>query len=258
MADGFSVEVDTAAFEGAMQRLRKGVREGFIDPQMGTLSVQARLLAERCQAFTPPRNVGQGNAAVMRDLTRIYFPVSESTFKSKSIRRIIRNDDRVAWNKVAMNFGSGHGLRNTQAVGFTPAQHANNRDSRGRGSRGKYGNIGLVSLGPQASAAREYMKKIKARVGWARAGWNIGILRFGGTIKASWMGRHGTQRGSVIDGRTSPDPYIAISNDSGWAKYNGSEGRRIVRNAVDARIRDMQKYFERMMQIAADKARKAA
>ena len=61
MADD-GIEVNTLAFEGAMQKLKSGVRQGFIDPAYGTLTVQARLLAERCQAFTPPRNVGQGNA----------------------------------------------------------------------------------------------------------------------------------------------------------------------------------------------------
>jgi hypothetical protein len=42
-----SMTVDSAQFEAAMQRLQKGVREGFINPQYGILTTQGRLLAER-------------------------------------------------------------------------------------------------------------------------------------------------------------------------------------------------------------------
>lgn len=253
MADA-GVEVNTVAFEGAMQKLRAGVRAGFIDPNYGTLTVQGRLLAERCQQFTPPRNVGQGNAAVMRDLTRIYFPLKESTFQNKSLKRIIRNDDRTAWLAASSHFGSSHGLRNTVAVGFSPALHQANRDKRGRAFKAKYGNLGMVTLGPEAQAARDYMKTIKSHVGWARGGWNRGIISLGGTVAAQWMDRHGMARGKLIDGRQDADPYIGIVNDTGWAKANSGEGERIIRNAVNARIRDMYSYAERMCKLAAEKA----
>lgn len=250
----FGVEVNTAAFEGAMQRLRAGVRKGLIDPQYGTLTVQARLLSERCQDFTPPRNVGQGSVAVIRDLSRIYFPVSASTFKDKRIQKIVRTDNREAWNSATANFPSSSPLRNTKAIGFSPDRHAQYRDKRGRAQRGKYGNLGSVTLGPQAKAARDYIKTVKARVGWARAGWNIGIIAFGGTVASEWVRRHSVNRGRVVDERASADPWVQVINDTGWAKYNGSEGERIVRNAVNARIRDMYKYAELQMELAAKNA----
>lgn len=255
---GDGIEVNTVAFEGAMQRLKAGVREGFINPQFGTLPVQARLLAERCQTFTPPRNVGQGNAAVVRDLSRIYYPVNAATFKNRSLQKIIRSDNRPAWDAAAAYFSSSHGLRNTKAIGFSESRHAQFRDKRGRAQRGKYGNYGQVTLGPEAKASRDYAKKVRARVGWARAGWNLGIQTFGGTVAVEWVNRHGVSRGAVKDGRNDRDPYIGIVNNTGWAKYNSSEGERIIRNAVNARIRDMQSYYERMMKLAADKAQKAA
>ncbi len=255
-ADG--IEVNTVAFEGAMQKLRSGVRQGFIDPNMGTLTVQARLLSERCADFTPPRNVGQGNAAVARDLTRIYFPQKESTYTSKTLRKVIRNDDRPAWNAAAKNFGSSHGLRNTVAIGFSEGLHQQNRDKRGRAYKAKYGNIGFVTLGPQAKAARDYIKTVKKHVGWAKGGWNMGIVSFGGTVKAGWIARHSVARGKIIDGRSSDDPYIGVINNTGWAKNNNGEGDRIIRNAVNARIRDMYSYADRMMRLAAERAMKAA
>lgn len=252
MADGAVIEVSTVAFEGAMQRLRQGVRSGLIDPLYGTLTYQARMLSARCQDFTPPRNVGQGNAAVMRDLTRIYFPQSPKTYTNKSVRRIVMRDDRAAWDRASPNFSGP--LRNTRAITFSESWHQQNRNNRGRGRSVKT----VVTLGPQASLARAYMKKIKARVGWAKAGWNMGIIAFGGQVAEGWINRHSVLRGKITDGRSDPDPYVGVTNDTGWAQNNRGEGERIMRNAVNARIRDMYSYFERMMKLAAANAQKAA
>ncbi len=250
--DGAVIEVSTVAFEGAMQRLRSGVRSGLIDPLYGTLTYQARMLSAKCQEFTPPRNVGQGNAAVMRDLGRIYFPQSAKTYTSKSIRRIVMRDERAAWDKASPHFTGA--IRNTRAIAFSEAWHQQNRNNRGRARSVKT----VVTLGPQATLARNYMKKIKDRVGWAKAGWNMGIIAFGGQVAANWIARHSVLRGKITDGRSDPDPYVGVTNDTGWAQHNRGEGERIMRNAVNARIRDMYSYFERMMKLAADKAQKAA
>lgn len=254
MADGVTVEVNSVAFEAAMQRLKQGVRDGIIDPTYGILSKQASLLAKRCQDFTPPRNVGQGKAAVARDLSTIFRPLSQSTFEDKGLRKIIREDNRPAWEAAARNFGNSHNLRNTRAIGFSPDWHMKNRMSRWRGRAGKGGNIGVVTLGAEAKAARSYIRTIKDRVGWARAGWNMGIIAFGGFVEANWIRKHSVARGQAIDGRNSPDPYVRVINDTGWAKYRGSEGMRILRNAVNARARDMEAYALKMMQIAKAKA----
>lgn len=250
------IYVNTVQFEAAMQRLRQGVRSGFIDPQYGLLPTQARLLAERCATFTPPRNVGQGKAAVVRDMTNIYRPLSHTTFTNPGIKKIVRTDDRPAWNKVALNFRGTHNLQNTTAMGFSTAWHKRNRTRRGRGVRAKYGNLGFVTLGPEGRDARKYMGEKKKMVGWARAGWNQGIITFGGTVKTPWVSKHGLGQGFVVNGTSSPDPFVQVGNTTGWAKTS-NEGGRILRNAIVARSRDMESYFNRMMRLAANKAQAA-
>lgn len=240
-----------------MQRLRSGVKDGFIDPQYGLLSVQGRLLAERCQTFTPPRNVGQGKAAVAGDITNIYRPLSHTTFTNPGIRKIVKTDDRPAWNKMALNFRGSHNLQGTQAMGFTPEWHTRNRTRRGRGVKAKYGNLGFVTLGPEGRQARQYLKQTQKHVGWARAGWNQGIILLGGTVKTPWVSRHGMGNGFVVNGTTSPDPFIQVGNTTSWAKQ-AKEEERILRNAISARARDMQTYFARMMRLAATKAQGVA
>lgn len=249
--------VNTVQFEAAMQRLRQGVRQGFIDPTYGLLPTQARLLAERCQTFTPPRNVGQGKAAVARDITTIYRPLSQTTFTSPSIKKIIRRDDRPAWNKMALNFRGTHNLQNTTAIGWDGgALHGRWRNKRGRTYRAKYGNIGFVTLGPEGRQVRRYIADKKQMVGWARAGWNQGIISFGGTVKTPWVSKHGLGQGFIVNGTSSPDPFVQVGNTTGWAKRS-NEGGRILRNAIVARSRDMEAYFNRMMRLAATKAQAA-
>jgi hypothetical protein len=251
------ITVNTVQFEAAMQRLKEGVRRGFIDPQFGLLPVQARLLAERCQTFTPPRSVGQGKAAVARDITNIYRPLSHTTFTQPSIRKIVRTDDRPAWNKVALNFRGSHNLNNTTAMGFTPEWHKRNRTRRGRGVHAKYGNLGFVTLGPEGRQVRRYISEKKKMVGWARAGWNAGIIGFGGSVSTPWVSKHGLGQGSFENGTASPDPFVRVINSTSWAKRS-NEGGRIIRNAIQARSRDMESYYFRMMKVAAAKAMQTA
>lgn len=263
MADGAFIEVRTAEFEAAMQAIQRGVQRGLIDPQYGTLPVQARLLAEQCQKYTPPRNKGQGQAAVARDLTRIYAPQSASTYKNKRVRRIVMRDDRNGWNSAARNFVKP--LQGTTAIAFSESWHAQNRISRGRasglanGKRGARANLGVVTLGPQARMAREYIKKVKKMVGWAKAGWNQAILMLGGTVTTEWIARHKMGHGGMVFQATGPNPFVLVSNQTGWAKYNGDEGNRIIRNAVSQRARMMQTFAEgamaRAVQMATDSAR---
>lgn len=255
--------VNTVEYEAAMQRLRAGVRRGIVDPQFGTLTVQGRLLAERCQEFTPPRNVGQGKAAVARDMSVMYRPLSHTTFRNKGLQKIVRTDNRAEWDRVAQRFGDSHKLKNTKAMGFNQAWHAQNRISRGRGRTSRKGNLGVVTLGAEGRQARGFIKQVQGFVGWAKAGWNQGILGLGGIVKGAWISRHGMGHGGLTDGRSAADPWLRVLNASGWARYGGEgEANRIMRNAISARARDMQAYFEKAMQRAADGAqqfgRKAA
>lgn len=258
MADGVTVEVSTVAFEAALQRLRAGVRDGIVNPKYGTLPKQASLLAKRCQDFTPPRNVGQGRAAVARDLANIFRPLTASAFTSPRLRKIVRTDDSIAWNAAAKNFDTTNHLKNTKAINFSPAWHAQNRMSRGRGRRGRGSNIGVVTLGAQARLARSYITKIKKRVGWARAGWNAGIWAGGAGADSrapAWVSKHGVGHGSFTFQPLGENAFVRVSNQTGWARYGSvGEGNRILNNAIRARARDMEAYALRMMRIAANKA----
>jgi hypothetical protein len=248
-----TIEIDTVAFEAGMQRIREGVRQGLINPEYGTLTVQARLLSERCQDLTPPRSKEQGLNAVQRDITRLFYPLKASQFKNKRIAKIVREDDRAAWDAVAGRFSSGNELKNTTAISFSPQMHEQWRNRRGRIGSPKKKNLGFVTLGQEARKVADYIKKKKGNVGWAKAGWSMGVISFGGRVREDWVRRHSVMRGQIVDGRREPDPWVRVINDTGWARsgIGQQEGTRIVNNAVSARARDMQRYAENAMEKAA-------
>jgi uncharacterized protein (UPF0335 family) len=244
----FSAALNSVPFEAAMQRLRAGVRKGLIDPGYGTLTVQGRLLAERCQAITPPASLAQGRKAVARDINKAFQPLTVETFDSPSIRRIIRTDDRDAWRSFAQH-ATQRTIRNTEAIDFSPAHHQKQRRSRGR----VFNSGGVVTLGPQAAAVRKYIRTVQSRVGWAKAGWNIALLGLGGRPRDAWVARHSVNRGRFVDGRSSSDPFVQAINDTGWGR-DRNQSERIVRDAVRMRARDMQTFFNQQMRLAAAKA----
>lgn len=255
-ADGAFIEINTVEFEAAMQRLRAGIREGLIDPAQGALPVQARLLAEECQILTPPISQNgltpraTGERAVRRDIRRAFYPIDSSTFRTKRLRAIVQNDNRGAWYVVAQRMTKPE-LAKTQAIAFSESWHRSNRVSRGRMRQGtaRSGgkNLGFVTLGAQTNRVKEYMKKIVGRVGWARAGWNMGILLFGGKTPAAWISRHGVSGGSASFQSSGENPYVRVSNNTKWAQYNHQEGNRIVANAIASRAQHMQTYVTKMM-----------
>lgn len=243
------IEVRTVEFEAAMQRLRSGVRKGFIDPAYGTLGVQGRLLAERCQAMTPPRSYSQGRKRVATDIRKAFQPLKASMFSSPQIQKIVRRDNRPAWDEAAKHFTSRN-LKNTRASSFDKKHHERQRASRGR----VFGSGGIVTLGSEATAVARYIREVQRRVGWAKGGWNMGILSLGGRVKDSWVSRHSVLRGIIKDGRSLPDPFIYVANNTGWGK-DRNQSVKIVKSAISHRARDMQKYFEVQMKIAAEKAK---
>lgn len=272
--DSFVV-TNTVQFEAAMQRLRAEIRRGTVHPDFGLLAVQGRLFAERCQQLTPPfrQKAGKngdnsasawvvGKRAVARDLHRVYYPISENTWNDPRLKAIIRTDNRTAWAKVVRNFRSEKTafLSKTIAVGFSKSMHEKYRISRGRVAglktkkRSALSTLGMVTLGKQGKMARDFSMEKRKNVGWAKAGWNAGIFNLGGKPPPGWIAQHGTKRSAFTDGRNSSDPFIRVTNFSGWARYSKGEGERIMRNALATRARDIERYAERMAVVARDRA----
>ncbi len=226
-------------------KLRELVRAGLVDPEVGTITMQARLLAEHCMKLTPPRNLQQGKKRVQRDLEKIFHPVAPSEMESKSLRKIVRAGDAEAWDAFARNVRRGP-FAQTQATVPTDELHRKNRDNRGRARRTNF-----VTLYPHQRTLRDMIRSNQDNVGWAKAGWLRGYIGLGGTRAPDWVMRHTPGNGTFTDARFAADPMVAVYNTTSWGKKH-NEAERIVSNSLKARASAMRSYFERTMKLAAD------
>lgn len=231
-----------------LDKLKELVRRGLVDSDMGTLTVQGRLLAEHCIRLAPPQNKAQGQKRIESDFNYIFQPIDPLKMDSPSVRKLVIKSDPKAWEAFSQNLKKGP-LRNTVAVFPTLAKHAQHRDKRGRALRGR---DRMVTLFAQQRELKRLIKFKQGLVGWAKAGFLKGYLALGGTRAPAWVTRHGTDAGVFIDHRGDPvAPGIAVYNDTRWGKTN-DEGQRIVNTALRARGRAIKAYYEKMMQLAAE------
>lgn len=245
-------------FSVAIARLRAGVRRGLIDPKFGTLPEQAKLLTERCMRMTPPKTQEQGENRTAKDITSIikgrdpeYLDfLVQLTGKTTNVRQALRTKAGVPYVvDVDVIDQSGNQIA---------AWHEKHRDKRrGRVWRGSSKNqddkIGRWrardTLWVPGHVLKSYLAKMKAHVGTAKAGWLKAYLALGGTRAPDWVRRQSMREGIYINGLNNPKAFIEVRNASKWGTRN-SNSADIVAKALAYRARDMQRYLDRMMDLA--------
>lgn len=230
----------------------KAVHEGIVSPKNGSLTNNARLLAQTAQKLTPPKNAKQGTVAVKRDTNRAARAIAAKSFDDKRLQAIVRRNNQTAWNAASRHFKKA-GVKGTHAHNFTPRIYQQARGSRGRVLR----NSGDVLLGPQGTAGRRHVRKTVKRVGWAKAGWNRALFGLHGKptgvfVKKQGMG-HGSFNRSPSRRGLAYTAWIKFSNNTAWGR--DTEAQRIARDALKIRTNAMRKNFELSMKRAARRRR---
>lgn len=220
------------AIDNTSERFRAAILN-FIRHQKVSVAegmrIQGRLLAEQIVKFTPPKDKKQGEAAVERDINRVFNPLDPDNFKP-SVARLIRSGDWEALQAFIDRIKTGP-LVNKRVIAFTAALHRQNQASRGRVHKE------LPYVTAEVDAVRDYIRSVKKHVGQGRGGWASAVEGLGG--KASkWVSRHAGS-GELIDRADALSPSIEMINKSEWAK-GGDEGR-IVQNAIRSRIEKIEK-----------------
>lgn len=227
-----------------LEKIRELGMRGLVDPALGTVPVQARLLCEDVMFYTPPRNKAQGVNRVKLDYNKIFNPIKFETIKSFSIQKLVYSGNVMGWEKFASNVRAGEFYR-TDPVTPTEELHNAWRDKRGRARKTRF-----VTLRPQQTAMRKLVQESINHIGWAKSGWLTGYLALQGTRAPEWVTRHGAANGTYINGLSAENPYIEIYNNTGWGKYK-EEGTRILNDALVRRSRSMKSFYEKTMELAS-------
>lgn len=152
---------------------------------------EARLFAKQAIRLTPPKTREQGEAAVDRDLVKIFEPVNADWLDDMIIEHGANNID--TWITTAG--GEKKHIQWTYAdnTGGPMANfHHQHQDSRGRTNSVKQNRGPDTWYAPYVVGYDNfttYSKKIKSHVGRRKAAWAKSFIGLGGTV-AQWIKRH--------------------------------------------------------------------
>lgn len=227
-------------------KLRDLARRGLVDPGLGTLSVQGRLLLEKCIQLTPFKSLSEAKKAITRDTDRIFRPLTPEQFTDPRIANVVRVGSAAAWDAIASRMRGP--LGGTRAIVPTRALHKQSLDSRGRPRRTNF-----VTLRKQAPGLASVRKIAVEKTGWARAGWLHGYLELRGIRAPDWVKRHYPMApGDFEDGRFDQAmPYIAARNSTKFFTQR-RDSRSIMTAALGARRSAMKAFFEAQMRLASE------
>lgn len=246
----FEREIDAAQLGKALDNIQDCVRRGLIDPEMGTIPKQAQLLTELCINLTPPRNAAQGRRRIAADVAMLFNPLQPDAIRDDGLRALARKGTRDDWNRMAEKAKNGK-FAGKRAVEPSLLLHDPHKINLMRGWRG--GGVSRlprwVTIWKDRGALRSVIKSVQSRVGWARAGWLRAYRALGGNRVAEWYAKHGSVRGIFVDGLANENPYVVVGNDTPWGR--GGEANRIVGNAIQTRIRAMERYATAMARLAS-------
>lgn len=240
-----------------LEGLKDLVRKGLVDPKLGTLPVQCRLLCEDIMAKTPPTSKGVtndtnarrvGETAIRNDITRLFHPLWADQFEHRPIKKIVAAANLEHWNRMSPYLNGR--LRGTHAVIPSMELHTEFRNKRGRIPKSLANRPRFVTLEPHHPKIEWVIKRRLAWQGWARAGWLTAYMGLGGVRAPQWVLRHAPGKGAFHNGTNDPvRPYIGVSNTTRWSRSD-VEAQRIVNNALARRAASIKKYADKMAELA--------
>lgn len=247
---GARIEVDDVRYRAMINDLVSRIGDSG-----RVLRVEGRKLLEFIQGATPPRNYQQGKTRVQADLRKVFFPLD--TEDARSTKRSLKKSDgtmvELYFTKAGQCFSAKREDVKLKASNAEMAQiHQSLRGPRGRVSgrgnriekdpRNAKNNIINRTIVSRMNF-RRYQSEILKHVGKMRGGWGPGMMALGGKVPG-WVSKNSaSENGRVINGLSSKNAYIIVSNTTpGVATEMGEALRR----AIASRARAIAKNLLRM------------
>lgn len=183
---------------------------------------EARLFVRDVVKVTPPASSGtfgmqakkQGEAAVARDIARIYGTASKAyvdmALRDKNAAgafwKAIQAGDLVRAKEIMQKAG-GTRYRGTQSIAPFDGGVMHERFSR----QGRVNRDRVMMLVTDAKTLRAYVKKMQGQVGLLASGWVRAARKVGQSLPA-WVTRHGDRRGACVVIESGDKVAIIISN----------------------------------------------
>lgn len=199
MTSDFPVVVQSETLNKRIDELRSTlIGQGRMGDAAQVIANESRLAVKQIIALTPPRSKAQGEAAIERDLEKIFTPVSDELLNVIGSTHGLNSID--AWITTADDKPKHLNWRHIDPTGSgMESFHKANRNRRGRtrNLKPKMQGIWAAPYVVSFEDFKAYLAKVQARVGRRKAAWAKSLKALGGTV-AGWIDRHT----STADGRT--------------------------------------------------------
>lgn len=214
MSDFFTASLDSSKLNSRIFELRDALMGQGADVST-IFEDESRLFLKQVIRLTPPKNKAQGEAAVARDLIKIFTPVNDDMLN------IIGSEHGLSAIDVWITTAGGErkelDWRKIDPTGDGMADfHKRNRDSRGRAYNLKR-QKGDKWYAPYVVSFEEFAKykaKIQARVGRRKAAWGKSFTALGGKL-TNWISRHlSGAKGELHNSHNPSNPSIVMINRS--------------------------------------------
>ncbi len=245
-----TADIDTTGLHNRLNELHDAlIGAGRPGDAATVVEDEAKRFLVQVNRYTPPKNKAQGEAAVEKDLRKIFTPVNEDFLNTVGSEHGVSAVD--AWifsEKRQANINLKWSRIDPSGAGMADF-HLKNRNARGRTNR----------LNPKANGSKiwsaayivsfedfkNYAKKIKERVGRRRAAWGVSYAKLGGAF-AGWIGRHvgaGAKGQCVANLSNTTRPGVEMVNFAPGIM----DDQRIVQSALRARERAIGKRIRLMI-----------
>jgi hypothetical protein len=218
MASPRRTKVDIAPLMAKLKAI-PGAMEEVIVP---LVKQEARLFVRDVVKFTPPASAGtfgmqakkQGEAAVARDIARIYGTASKAYVDmalrdkkaAQAFWKAIQANDLVKAREIMQKIG-GARYSGTRSIAPFDGGVMHERFRR----RGKVERDRVMMLVTDPKQLKAYVKKMQGQVGLLASGWVRAARKLGQSLPA-WVTRHGDRRGACVVIESGEKVAIIISN----------------------------------------------
>jgi len=195
-----TINFDSAKFRSSLTQFSQLTGKGMEDVVRSEMGSLARTIVR----YTPPSNQKQGKDAVERDIRKLFTSPKDLFSNGAKITRLRNLIDRQQWNAAAdfiTNLQAFQKLKVADSI--DPALHQRYRQN-GK-VRTKSGPFVLIR-DPQVLQA--YIQKVQQHVGKAKASWLAAVKKYGASAVASWITKHGSAEGAVVDALRDGSGYV--------------------------------------------------
>jgi len=215
MSEGVTVDLDFSKLNSRIEELHDAlIGSGQGGDAATVFQDEARLFAKQIIRLTPPKNRQQGEAAIDRDLMKLFEPVNSDWVDDLVIAHGHNNIDQ--W--ITSASGDPKHIKWTyldNTGGPMKDFHNRNRDNRGRAYNLKRQRDPSVWYAPYVvgyDKFTEYAKRIKSHVGRRKAAWALSFERLGGSV-SNWIHRHVSGAKGEFHANQDPiRPSIVMTN----------------------------------------------